>query len=157
MNFSQLTSPSPLGPQRPEGHRYTLIRSAIGDGRWLPCTCSVTQWCPTLCDPVNCSLPGSSVHRISQAKILERVAISLGKAIFLQWGNPFSVLGMIWWLSIDWLCGRTLGIVHVSATHDHWTFTATWLLSPYAFRLNFISTCHSAVSENTYSSPLTWD
>ena len=32
--------------------------------------------CPTLCNPMNCSSPGSSVHRISQARILERVVIS---------------------------------------------------------------------------------
>ena len=34
------------------------------------------QSCPILCDPVDCSLPGSSVHEISQARILEWVAIS---------------------------------------------------------------------------------
>ena len=32
------------------------------------------QSCPTLCDPVDCSLPGSSVHGILQAKILEWAA-----------------------------------------------------------------------------------
>ena len=37
----------------------------------------VTQSCPTLCDPVDSSLPGSSVHGILQARILEWVAISL--------------------------------------------------------------------------------
>ena len=36
----------------------------------------VTQSCPTLCDPRDCSPPGSSVHRISQIRILEWVAIS---------------------------------------------------------------------------------
>ena len=36
----------------------------------------VTQSCPTLCDPMDCSPPGSSVHGILQARILERVAIS---------------------------------------------------------------------------------
>ena len=35
----------------------------------------VTQSCPTLCDPMDCNPPGSSVHRISQARILECVAI----------------------------------------------------------------------------------
>ena len=35
----------------------------------------VTQSCPTLCDPMDCSLPGSSVHGIFQARILEWVAI----------------------------------------------------------------------------------
>ena len=36
----------------------------------------VTQSCPTLWDPMDCSLPGSSVHGIFQARILEWVAIS---------------------------------------------------------------------------------
>ena len=36
----------------------------------------VTQSCPTLCDPMDCSLPGSSVHGIFHARILEWVAIS---------------------------------------------------------------------------------
>ena len=35
----------------------------------------VTQSCPTLCDPMDCSLPGSSVHGIFQARVLEWVAI----------------------------------------------------------------------------------
>ena len=34
-------------------------------------TSEVTQSCLTLCDPVNCSPPGSSVHGILQARILE--------------------------------------------------------------------------------------
>ena len=41
------------------------------------CTCSgITHLlCPTLCDPMDCSPPGSFVHRILQARILEWVAI----------------------------------------------------------------------------------
>ena len=39
----------------------------------------VAQLCPTLCDPMDCSLPGSSVHGISQARILEWVAISFSR------------------------------------------------------------------------------
>ena len=35
----------------------------------------VTQSCPTLWDPIDCSLPGSSVHGILQARILDWVAI----------------------------------------------------------------------------------
>ena len=34
---------------------------------------SVTKSCPTLCNPMDCSPPGSSVHGISQARILEWV------------------------------------------------------------------------------------
>ena len=36
----------------------------------------VTQSCLTLCDPIDCSLPGSSVHGIFQAIVLEWIAIS---------------------------------------------------------------------------------
>ena len=39
----------------------------------------VAQSCPTLCNPVDCSPPGSSVHEILQARILESVAISLSR------------------------------------------------------------------------------
>ena len=36
----------------------------------------VAESCPTLCDPMDCSLPGSSLHGILQARVLEWVAIS---------------------------------------------------------------------------------
>ena len=39
----------------------------------------VTQLHPTLCNPMDCSPPGSSVHRISQARILEWLAISFSR------------------------------------------------------------------------------
>ena len=37
--------------------------------------CQVIQSCPALCDPMDCSPPGSSVHEILQARILEWVAM----------------------------------------------------------------------------------
>ena len=40
----------------------------------------VAQSCPTLCDPMNCSPPGSCVHEIFQARILECVAIAKPRA-----------------------------------------------------------------------------
>ena len=39
----------------------------------------VAQSCPTLCDPMDCSPPGSSVYRVFQAWILEWVAISFSR------------------------------------------------------------------------------
>ena len=39
----------------------------------------VAQSCPTLCDPIDCSLPGSSLHGILQARVLEWVAISFSR------------------------------------------------------------------------------
>ena len=46
--------------------------------QWGDC-CLIAQSCPTLCDPMDCCPPGSSVHGISQARILEWVAISLSR------------------------------------------------------------------------------
>ena len=39
----------------------------------------VVQSCPTLCDPVDCSPPGSSVPGILQARVLEWVSISFSR------------------------------------------------------------------------------
>ena len=44
-----------------------------------PTHTEVAQSCPTLCDPMDCSPPGSSVHGIFQAWILEWVAVSFSK------------------------------------------------------------------------------
>ena len=49
----------------------------------------VTQSCPTLCNPMDCSLPGSSVHRLLEARILEWVTIPFSRGFFLTQGsNP---------------------------------------------------------------------
>ena len=55
----------------------------------------VAQSCPTLSDPVDCSLPGSSIHGIFQARVLEWVAIAFSDSIvyilciFLSLGDGF--------------------------------------------------------------------
>ena len=50
-----------------------------GWGGWMlrgaAVPCLVAQSCLTLCDPVDCNPPGSSVHRILQSRILEWVAM----------------------------------------------------------------------------------
>ena len=44
------------------------------------CVCVlVAQLCPILCDPMDCSPPGSSVHGIHQARILEWVAMPFSR------------------------------------------------------------------------------
>ena len=47
---------------------------------------SVAQSCPTLCNPVDCTPPGSSVHGVLQARILEWETHSLLQGIFLTQG-----------------------------------------------------------------------
>jgi len=53
--------------------------------------CLVTQLCPTLCDPMDYRRPGSSVHGILQAGILEWVAIPFTRGVFnpgIEPGSP---------------------------------------------------------------------
>ena len=74
--------------------------------RWS-CVC-VSQSCLTLCDPTDYSLPGSSVHRISQARILEWFAIPFSMnyiyVFFFLWSLTLSsftscrlVVRRRWW------------------------------------------------------------
>ena len=43
------------------------------------CCCLVTKSCLTFCDPMDYSLPGSSIHEISHTRILEYIAISFSR------------------------------------------------------------------------------
>ena len=47
---------------------------------WIAATAKSRQSCPTLCDPIDGSPPGSSVPGILQARTLEWVAISFSNA-----------------------------------------------------------------------------
>ena len=58
-------------------------------GGWYELSCEVDQSCPILCNPMDCILSGSSIHGIFQARVLEWVAISFSRGIFLTQGlNP---------------------------------------------------------------------
>ena len=50
----------------------------------------VAQSCPTLCHPMDCSLPGYSVRAILQARILEWIAISFSSEEAEMWKKPAS-------------------------------------------------------------------
>ena len=53
----------------------TLPSSTVEKLSYACNACSVAQLCPTLCDPVDCSPPGSSVHGILQARVLDWAAM----------------------------------------------------------------------------------
>ena len=67
------------------------------------CACVLTQSCPALCDPVDCSPPGSSVHGILQARTLERTDITF----FQTQGSSPCVLHLLHW-RVDSLPLRSL-------------------------------------------------
>ena len=54
---------------------------ADSQGHWkgFACVLKSLQSCLTLCDPLDCNPPGSSVHGISQARIMEWVSIPFSR------------------------------------------------------------------------------
>ena len=51
--------------------------------KYLVCVCALaTHLCPTLCNPMDCSLLGTSVSEIFQARILEWIAIPFSRGSF---------------------------------------------------------------------------
>ena len=69
---------------------YNFIDTLRNDDHILDnVLCLVIQLCLTLCDPMDCSPPGSSIHEILQARILKWVANALLQGIFpTQGSNP---------------------------------------------------------------------
>ena len=64
-------------------HLFLISSGPLGPYNFYPLTSCVwseiAQSCPTLCKPMDCSLPGSSIHGIFKARILEWVAISFSR------------------------------------------------------------------------------
>ena len=61
------------------------------------CVCVCAHACLTLCSPMNCSPPGSSVHGIFRARILEWGAISYSRGIFPTQGSSARLLCVLRW------------------------------------------------------------
>ena len=86
-----------------------LSESKERKGKWSP------QSCPTLCDPMDCSISGSSIHGIFQARVLEWVAIAFSEKKHL--------LLLYWLCQTLWLCGsqQTVKILQEMGIPDHLT------------------------------------
>ena len=81
----------------------------------------VVQSCPTLWDPVDCSLPGSSIHGIFQARVLE-------------WGVHILILINIWnWLknTKNYNCLSSFEVLWQN--NRNWAAYKQWKLMPHIF------------------------
>ena len=108
-----------------------------------------TQLCLTLCDPMDCSLPGSSVHGIFKARVLEWVAMSfsrrssrprdrthvsciVGRRFYCLshqgspyknlWGSYFSFLEFFLWID-------PFSLLFLSESSKYLSLPKLWLLS----------------------------
>ena len=69
-----------LGARIVAVHAWDLLREVTIIFIDIDIELKVAQLCPTVCHPMDCSLPGSSVHGIFQARVLEWGAISFSRS-----------------------------------------------------------------------------
>ena len=123
-------------------------------GRWIlhhwatSSESEVAQWCPTLCDPVDCSLPDSSVHGIFQARVMEWVAISFSRTT----REPLNLSSLVINLVVrGGISKESLVRVYVTFICDKWNLililSAQWHSTGNAFPLGRSSQgfCRSCV------------
>ena len=70
-------------------YSVVLVSAAVAAAKSL-------QSCPTLCDPIDGSLPGSSVPGILQARILEWLAVSFSNACMLSHFSHVRLCATLW-------------------------------------------------------------
>ena len=93
----------------------------IGSVKVRCCCCLVTKSCSTLCDHTDCSPPGSCIHGIFQARILQWVAIAFSRVSF-QLRD---------WICISCLAGRSFTIEAPGKPLSHmWAAAAKSLQCP---------------------------
>ena len=87
---------------------------------WLsPRPREVAQSCTTLCDPMDCSLPCSSIHGIFQARVLEWVAISLSNA--WTWKVKVKSLSRVRLCAIPWTAAYQAPPSMVFSRQEYWS------------------------------------
>ena len=93
------------------------------------------QSCPTLCDPMDCSLPGYSVHGILQARTLEWVAISFSDA--RKWKVKVKSLSRVQLLATPWTAAHQAPPSMGFSGQQYWSEVP--LPSPYIYISIYIS------------------
>ena len=91
----------------------------------------VSQSCPTLCDPMGCSLPGFSIHGIFQARVLEWLAISFsrGSSRPRDWTQVSRIGGRRFNL---WATRKAHGSKWVKSLSRVWLCATPWTVAYYA-------------------------
>ena len=94
IDFSSICALIHVVTRVPEDCPYESHLRVLSDPGQTPFAClsesEIAQSCPTLCNPMNCSLLGSSVHGIFQARVLEWVAISFSRGSSLPRDQTWS-------------------------------------------------------------------
>ena len=76
------------------------------------------QSCPTLCDPIDGSLPGSAIPGILQARTVEWVAISFSNA--WNWKVKVKSLSHVWLLATPWTAAYQAPLSMGFSKQEYW-------------------------------------
>ena len=114
-------------------HSFICIFSVYYEVR----ECVLTWWCLTLCDPMDCSPPGSSVHGILQARVLEWIAISFSRGS--SWPRD--------WIRVSCIGRRVL---------YHWATSKVPLITMSRSHFKGKQGCHTSINSQTYMSKITY-
>ena len=107
------------------------------------CVCSVAQSCPTLCDPMDYSPPGSSVHGTSKARILAWVAISFS----MRFSQP---------VTKPMLLASPILVARFFITSATWETQRALITDFFPMICIEISVCNKADGSSSVSSHILW-
>ena len=102
--------------------RASLVAQLV-KSEWVAATLS----CLTLCDPMDCSLPGSSIHGIFQAGTLEWVAISFCRGSSWSRDRAWVLLRLLHWQAVPWWLRM---VKNLPAVWENWLQFVGWEDSP---------------------------
>ena len=112
-------------------------RGFLSNTKWKPVSshslhvCWIAQLCPALCNPMDCSLPGSSVYGILQARILEWVASSYSRGS--SWPRNRTWVSCISCIADRFFTAETLGKPHSHSVRPFNIFLAAQTFWPQSF------------------------
>ena len=114
-------------------HHYSIIQSNFVCV--CVCVCAHAPSCLTLWDPMDCSPPGSSVHRIFQARTLVWVANSFSKGSSDPGNKPESYVSCIGRQFLFYFCKKPLGTIYssLSTLPTRWQPLYFYCLNNFAF------------------------
>ena len=119
--------------------------------RWMDkenaCVCAKSlQSCPTLCDPIDGSPPGSPVHGILQARTLEWVAISFSNA--WKWKVKVKSLSRVRPLATPWTAAHQAPPSMGFPRQEHWSGVPLPSPGVYNVYIIYIMEYYSAIKTN---------
>ena len=135
------------------GHRSTLYKWTIFEPLWkhvMSLCAKLPQLCPSLCDSMNCSLPGSSVRGILQARILEWITCPPPGDLPNPGVEPTSLTSLLHW-QVGSLQLAPPGNYNITSIQDQmmhdmhklfsWLITVSPLYKPSSCKLKDVNTC----------------